>query len=181
MAQRLVQLESVVPLKKLTASFKPSACIDSSAIILIDHTRNKVCMVTKQKKIDFGGQTVFPGGLTETADGKMVNYVQQNCNPYIRKYNFLFDDLKFRINALRELFEETGILLCRNMEQSNDALLEYPMTPKMYSFDNNNERIIEWRQKVLDDPFQFEALYRSIGSVPDILCLVPWARIQSSF
>lgn len=55
---RLMQVESLKPIKRLTASFKPVACTPSSAIILVDDKRKRVCMVTKRKKIDFGGQTV---------------------------------------------------------------------------------------------------------------------------
>ena len=61
MAQKLIQLESFLPFKRLTATFKPGAVTPSSAIILIENGLNyesmnkpyKACMVTKTKKIDW--------------------------------------------------------------------------------------------------------------------------------
>eukprot|EP01084_Bolivina_argentea_P268536 456138_1 len=180
MAKRLLQLESIAPLKKLTTSFKPNGCTSSAAILLIDDMQNKVCMVTKRKKIDWGGQTVFPGGLIDNSDGKLVNYIQKYCSAYVNKYNFVFDDLMYRVNALRELFEETGILLCRNINELDNENIIYPIKTQMYSFnDNDSETIDLWRRKVLEDPYEFELLHRSIGTIPDILSMIPWARLRT--
>lgn len=180
MAKRLVQVESVLPFKRLSSLFKPGGLTPSAAIILIDNN-NRVCMVTKRKKIDWGGSTVFPGGLlSNDADGKFVNYLQKYYSKYIKKYNFTFDDLMFRINALRELFEETGILLYKKKQNIiNDNTFIYPQKTKMYSFNNDLNISIEWRHKVLNDPFQFEQLYRNINCLPDILSMIPWCRLQT--
>ncbi len=109
-----------------------------------------------------------------------MNYVQKHCHSYIRKYNFGFDDILYRVNALRELFEETGILLYRDIDelQDNDNII-YPIKSRMYSFNNDDNKTLEWRHKILSDPFQFEMLYRSMNIVPDILSMVPWARLRT--
>lgn len=112
------------------------------------------------------------------ADGKLVDYVQSHYQRQISKHNFLFDDLMYRMNALRELFEETGILLYRNPKAISESI-GYPDPATMHSFNNEKDRATEWRQKVLEDPFAFEQLYRSMHCVPDILSLTPWARLQT--
>ena len=102
----------------------------------------------------------------------MVNYIQKHYQWHIGHYNFLFDDLMYRVNALRELFEETGILLyreCDSLKNDNNASLSYPMKARMHCFNNDRDAVTVWRQKVLDDPFKFEELYRSMECVPDIL------------
>eukprot|EP01083_Nonionella_stella_P058966 154343_1 len=179
MAKRLLQVDSLRHPNPLTASFVPAKLTPSAAIILVDHNHNKVCMVTKRKKIDWGGQTVFPGGLTDQADSKLVGYLQTHCSVFIKKYRFLFDDLLYRVNAMRELFEETGILLYRNVNELCDTNLSYPMKTRMCSSTDGHEMLLEWRRKILDDPYQFEALHRSMHTIPDILSLVPWARLQT--
>lgn len=127
----------------------------------------------------FAFSKVFPGGLTSAAaDGKLVSYVQSHYQRHIKKHNFLFDDLMSRINALRELFEETGILLYRNRDGLSENI-GYPDPAQMHSFNDDVNMAAEWRQKVLDDPFAFEQLYRTMNCVPDILSLVPWARLQT--
>ena len=127
----------------------------------------------------FAFSKVFPGGLTSAAaDGKLVSYVQSHYQRHIKKHNFLFDDLMSRINALRELFEESGILLYRNRDGLSENI-GYPDPAQMHSFNDDVNMAAEWRQKVLDDPFAFEQLYRTMNCVPDILSLVPWARLQT--
>ena len=109
-----------------------------------------------------------------------MNYVQGHYQRHISKHDFLFDDLLYRINALRELFEETGILLYRKQRDISENV-GYPIPATMHCFNNDQDAAAEWRRKVMEDPFAFEQLYRSMGMVPDILSLVPWARLQTPY
>ena len=82
----------------------------------------------------------------------------------------------YRVNALREMFEETGVLLYRRCDELTDT--RYPVKAKMHDMDSAASAV-EWREKVLADPFEFETLFRRLRCVPDILSLVPWARLQT--
>ena len=166
----------------------------STAVILCTTTGsnpdiNKICMVTKtkrtsKKKYHWSGNTVFPGGLLDAAsDGQFVDICLKYYSKWFKKYNFKFDDIMFRLNGLRELFEETGILLCRSKESIQQMIennnINYPI--KASIFDNRIHKIdiIKWRYKIMKDSFQFESLFKSIDMLPDILSLVNWARIQT--
>ncbi|AMO73522.1 hypothetical protein [Pseudomonas citronellolis] len=55
-----------------------------------------------------GGALVFPGGKVEQADGHVQ--LRQHC---LGADALDDDELRFRVAGLRELFEESGILLAR--------------------------------------------------------------------
>ncbi len=76
---------------------------DASAVILLDQTLEKVLWIQRNPALKFlGGWHAFPGGKTEMSDAEIEI---ENCAD---------EDLKkFIVCAVRELFEETGILLVR--------------------------------------------------------------------
>lgn len=91
----------------------------SATVLLLrdDEAGIEVFMVERHHRIDFAaGAIVFPGGSVDAADG----------DPALRKRaegEDRFDDreLAFRMAAVREAFEESGLLLCRPAGQ--DAML----------------------------------------------------------
>eukprot|EP01084_Bolivina_argentea_P182195 314581_1 len=166
----------------------------STAIILCTTTNsnpdeNQLCMVTKTKKTTknqyyWSGSTVFPGGLLHAAsDGQFVALCQKYYSLWFKKYHFTFDDIMYRLNGLRELFEETGILLARFKHDINSFIssdnISYPIKASIFDNRNHNLNVKEWRYKIMKDPYEFIALFKSINMIPDILSLVPWARIQT--
>jgi glyoxylase-like metal-dependent hydrolase (beta-lactamase superfamily II)/8-oxo-dGTP pyrophosphatase MutT (NUDIX family) len=84
---------------------KPANPKDASAVILIKD--GKVLWAQRNPKIKFlGGWHAFPGGKLETTD---CDIEVKNCaDPDLEK---------FIVCAVRELFEETGVLLVRNGEK----------------------------------------------------------------
>ncbi len=76
---------------------------DASAVILLDQTLQKVLWIQRNPALKFlGGWHAFPGGKIESGDAE------------IEIENSSDEDLKkFIVCAVRELFEETGILLTR--------------------------------------------------------------------
>ena len=69
----------------------------------------EVFMVKRHHQIDFAtGALVFPGGSVDSGDASAA--VRKRCDGAKR-----YDDeqLAFRVAAVREAFEETGLLLCR--------------------------------------------------------------------
>eukprot|EP01084_Bolivina_argentea_P023394 43629_1 len=179
--------------KSLPTDYKLIAPMPSTALILArtndNHKENELCMVTKSKRTTkanyhWSGSTVFPGGLTDfAADGQFVNFCQKYYSSWCRKYNFKYDDIMYRINGLRELFEETGILLCKPMQYIHTLTvnnnINYPIKATIFNNNNNALDITEWRYKVMKDPFEFENIFKTFNILPDILSLVPWARIQT--
>ena len=154
-----------------------------------DKDNNKLCMVTKTKRTSkneyyWSGSTVFPGGLLDPAsDGQFVDICLKYYSLWCKKYNFKFDDIMYRLNGLRELFEETGILLSRSKESINSLIenndIVYPLKASIFDNRKHKLNVTEWRYKIMKDSYQFETLYQSLDLVPDILSLVPWARIQT--
>lgn len=76
---------------------------DASAVVLLNQDLSKVLWAQRNPQLSFlGGYHAFPGGKTEPADSKIEvkNCAQQNL-------------AKFIVGAVREIFEETGVLLTR--------------------------------------------------------------------
>jgi 8-oxo-dGTP pyrophosphatase MutT (NUDIX family) len=70
----------------------------------------EVFMVVRNHAIDFaGGALVFPGGRVEESDQELADRPQDCPNPE----SLSTDALAFRIAAIRETFEECGVLLAR--------------------------------------------------------------------
>jgi endoribonuclease LACTB2 len=84
---------------------KPATPKDASAIILIKD--GKVLWAQRNPKLKFlGGWHAFPGGKTEIYDAEIE---VKNCDD---------TDLgKFIVSAVRECFEEVGVLIVRNGEK----------------------------------------------------------------
>ena len=80
---------------------------DASAVILLDQTLEKVLWIQRNPALKFlGGWHAFPGGKTEMSDAEIEI---ENCAD---------EDLeKYIVCAVRELFEETGVLLVRGGEK----------------------------------------------------------------
>ncbi len=79
----------------------------------------EVFMVVRHHAIDFAaGALVFPGGRVEEADHELAIRAADCPNPD----NLNTDALAFRIAAIRETFEECGVLLARPRE--SDRLID---------------------------------------------------------
>ena len=86
---------------------KPAAPKDASAIILLSQDLSKVLWAQRNPKIPFlGGFHAFPGGKTDNGDASIE---VKNCADK--------DLEKFIATAVRELFEEVGVLLVRGGEK----------------------------------------------------------------
>ncbi|MDQ3322332.1 MAG: MBL fold metallo-hydrolase [Acidobacteriota bacterium] len=80
---------------------------DASAVILLNQNFTKVLWAQRNPNIKFlGGWHAFPGGKVETGDGEIK---VKNCEDK--------DLEKFIVAAVRECFEEVGVLLVRGGEK----------------------------------------------------------------
>ncbi|XP_053959261.1 acyl-coenzyme A diphosphatase NUDT19-like [Anastrepha ludens] len=144
------------------------------------------------------GHCVFPGGTFEEASDEsqewldyFKNYginpnlldsliVQYSCikrsNPLLTSGKNLSRDISLRITALRETFEEVGILLFRDHE----TLKKLTSTPAFgEDYNSLNFDRAKWQNAVHNDAKQFLYLCQSLQIVPDLWCLYEWSLWRS--
>jgi 8-oxo-dGTP pyrophosphatase MutT (NUDIX family) len=98
---------------------EPAARPAATILLLRDRPAGlEVFMVVRHHAIDFaGGALVFPGGRVEEADFELAARPEDCPNPD----GLDIDALAFRVAAIRETFEECGVLLARP-RGSNDLI-----------------------------------------------------------
>lgn len=86
---------------------KPATPKDASAVILLNETGDQVLWARRNPQLAFlGGWHAFPGGKLEASDADVS---VKNCTDT--------ELAKFIVCAVREAFEEVGVLLVRNGEK----------------------------------------------------------------
>lgn len=86
---------------------------------------------------------------------------EQNCLP---KY------LSLRICAIRETFEECGILICRS------AKLNYKQNLSEWGSYIGGHEILKWQHRVHNDPNEFLNLCSQLEIYPDVWSLQNWSN-----
>ncbi|KAL3860560.1 hypothetical protein ACJMK2_010673 [Sinanodonta woodiana] len=86
-------------------------------------------------------------------------------------------EIAFRICAIRETFEESGILLARDihsLKHENLALDKVPLSgsPSLLS----KTILVPWRKKVDTDAWEFIRMCRELEIVPDVWALYEWSN-----
>ncbi|XP_055389833.1 acyl-coenzyme A diphosphatase NUDT19-like isoform X2 [Condylostylus longicornis] len=134
------------------------------------------------------GSACFPGGAIDKNDeskkwinhfnkyGISENQLQQNFKnkgnrPPIFKNNFnaIDREISLRINAIRETFEEVGVLLCRKKSE-----LDFSKSNGFGNFHENFDRI-KWQEVVHNDASRFLELCETLDVVPDVWNLSEWS------
>lgn len=134
------------------------------------------CMLLKRSATSkfFAKAYVFPGGATESSDFSLdwldhfakyghghEKLVSEFVIPDTTRIPLYLEcsnqpecipEVGFRISAIRETFEETGVLICKTKE--NDG------SKSNFVFDSVNE-ISRWQERVHEDPAQFLQLCRT--------------------
>lgn len=134
---------------------------------------------------------VFPGGVIEKADGRrnwldlyrklgvdlprLEALKSTNSTDFIYQKNpeeELERELSLRISAIRETFEEVGILLAKSLDDFKDSNCLYSSAvPPSSSFDTRF-----WQKEVQDNPGRFYDLCESLKVAPDVLSLHSWSN-----
>ncbi|ALC39499.1 CG10195 [Drosophila busckii] len=85
-------------------------------------------------------------------------------------------EITLRLTAVRECFEEVGILLCRNREQLKElgAIVSTAQTSDGLQFDRE-----AWQRRVHNHPADFLELCRELQVVPDLWALHEWSAWAS--
>lgn len=93
------------------------------------------------------------------------------------KFSNIPSEVAFRICAIRETFEESGVLLVRDASKNLDNwwpnLWEKPSEA---GFIKDQSVINEWRSKVDKDPEEFLRMCQKLKLVPDVWSLYEWSN-----
>ena len=121
--------------------------IPASTVLIIRNGKNdiEVFMVVRHHQIDFAsGALVFPGGKVDTKD----------IDPNIRDFiipdkDYADEELSFRIAAIRESYEESGVLFANYKEDEN--LINNEKLEELHrwrdKFNNNETSMQEFAKK----------------------------------
>jgi nucleoside diphosphate-linked moiety X motif protein 19 len=86
-------------------------------------------------------------------------------------------EIAFRICAIRETFEESGVLLARKVDQGDHSCqLSLWDKPSMGSFCEDESVIDTWRKKVDKDAGEFLRMCQELRMVPDVWSLYEWSN-----
>jgi len=109
-------------------------------------------------------------GVTK-AQLKLLNCQQATDRPeFLAEGGNFTRDISLRLTALRETFEEVGVLLCRPISSLKDIDTGQPAHVLLQPFDREL-----WQQRVHNDAQQFLELCRHLEVIPDIWALSEWS------
>ena len=149
--------------------------LSSSTPKLFDYS---LLMLKRSSKSKFMPNAyVFPGGVTDKNDfnSKWRDLIDSCHNTTRSTSDFLLNnvsrpmliqektdnltlesDIAFRIGAIRETFEEAGILLYKSCDSKNNM---------------NSNTLSEWREKVCQNPEEFYQMCKHFSICPDVWSL----------
>lgn len=152
-----------------------------------NHSADYKILVLKRGKTSsfMPGTYVFPGGVVEPPDntpewldlyqklGFDISNIKDNVSDdqliYKNRDSDIHKQVSLRITAIRETFEECGILLCKSKGIHKDQTSSW--TSYFYATEMN-----DWRMKVHKDPSRFLDLCKYFECVPDIWGLHQWSN-----
>ncbi|CAF2344096.1 unnamed protein product [Rotaria sp. Silwood2] len=123
--------------------------------------------------------SAFPGGKLDPCDLSLEwpKYLSSSINidRFSKKKADIYKDidhpypgLVFRLCAIRETFEETGLLLAKSHTSSNS---HYATISNL-----SNNMIDKWRDKIRHDASQFIVMCKEIQIEPDVNSLFEWSQ-----
>ncbi|KAK0735179.1 hypothetical protein B0T26DRAFT_691046 [Lasiosphaeria miniovina] len=139
----------------------------AASVILVSPTNQVLLLKRVETSSSFASAHVFPGGnLSTFHEGTLLGAVDESTKEFQ-------DGTAYRLAAVRETFEESGILLARPLaaDQSrsgslnNQALLHLPDAARE-----------EGRRETHDNKIKFIEWLESQGGAPDLDNLIPFTR-----
>jgi len=103
--------------------------------------------------------------------GNIIDNRRENNNSRVE----LPLEISFRLCAIRETFEETGVLLALQREK-NHLAHDYQFAPKQKASVYESEVIHEWHDIIRKDPNQFINMFFELNLLPDVFALHEWAN-----
>ncbi len=164
----------------------------------------RVLLLTRNFRGSFAGAHVFPGGTIDKADFSqswldlfsdagvssdfgVLTSIKGPRPPMLLEDRQLPvpNDIAFRICAIRETFEESGILLVKkfpnlHLGTTSQSSLDSPKQTVPYgsilSDDLNGDVLKTWRKRIHKDASQFVLLCRELECIPDLWALAEWTN-----
>lgn len=184
------------------ANVKPNVVSSSAASAEALKGENfDVLLLKRSAKSKFmPNRYVFPGGVASDVDfsadwipvfdllGKdhrqdIFDFVQrggQGARMFSRlrdaKFSQIPSEIAFRICAIRETFEESGVLIAHNVDKADHFQPALWEGPSWASYCKDETVINEWRQKVDKDPSEFLRMCQELRIVPDVWSLYEWSN-----
>ncbi|XP_066587480.1 acyl-coenzyme A diphosphatase NUDT19-like isoform X2 [Prorops nasuta] len=157
---------------------------------LATYNYSLLCLKRHQKSSFLPGSYVFPGGVAEPADADLkwnnifskfnLNYknllplIPNTAQPSILKsaVGELPRQVSLRITAIRETFEECGILICKKHTTKKSR---YNWAQHLEVIDPDID-LHDWKSKVHSDATQFYELCEKLQCYPDLWALHEWSN-----
>ncbi|XP_014489510.1 PREDICTED: nucleoside diphosphate-linked moiety X motif 19, mitochondrial [Dinoponera quadriceps] len=146
---------------------------------------NMLCLKRHQKSSFMPGSYVFPGGNIDPVDSDLKWYElfasfgfdndsftsltpKTTVRPQIFKaqQNELLRDISLRITAIRETFEECGVLICKQRGEEPSVEAQYLSVPK--------EELQTWQKKIHNNASEFLTFCKKFDCYPDLWALHEW-------
>ncbi|CAL1532321.1 unnamed protein product [Lymnaea stagnalis] len=168
---------------------------------LVENTHDEIFRVLLLKRSAASSNLpkvhVFPGGMLDNNDFSKEWLDLTGCNGdllqllargfagapiFSRKraaeFSEIPSEIALRIAAIRETFEESGILLARPIDDVETLKLNSLKShPICSTYCNMSSRVnIEWRKQIISDPSQFLVMCKELKMVPDIWSLYEWSN-----
>ncbi|XP_032581657.1 nucleoside diphosphate-linked moiety X motif 19 [Drosophila sechellia] len=191
----------------MSQAASPTKWRTSASVILVsrDDGNNEDYKVLMLKRSDATAiavnQTVFPGGLLDSAADESVGWLQYleefgvpqealrrlvlirddrpailapqgtGCyDRFFKRSHIWAREITLRLTAVRECFEEVGLLLCRSRSQLDFGAVTCAQdVPDLDS----------WQRRVHNKPAEFLTLCRELNVVPDLWALHEWSAWAS--
>ncbi|XP_020287428.1 nucleoside diphosphate-linked moiety X motif 19-like [Pseudomyrmex gracilis] len=151
------------------------------------HNYNLLCLKRHQNSSFYAGTYVFPGGAIDPSDADLkwrelfANFgFDDNSFASLRpkivtpifqpRPNELPREISLRITAIRETFEECGVLMCRHKRDAaaSSNWIKEMSVPK--------SELELWRNKVHNDAKEFITLCEKFKCYPDLWALHEWGN-----
>lgn len=151
---------------------------------------NLLCLKRHQNSKFMPNAYVFPGGVTSPSDADLKwhnlyssfgfdtnSFTSLSPNtsnrPQIFKFrpNELPKEVSLRITAIRETFEECGILLCKQSRE--DKREDFGWAQYMNISENE---LYNWQTRVHNDAREFYTLCENFNCYPDLWSLYEWSN-----
>ncbi|KKA27741.1 hypothetical protein TD95_001272 [Thielaviopsis punctulata] len=137
----------------MSSSAKPVLYRPSSSVLVVSPT-NQILLLRRTNASSYASAHVFPGGAVDPQqDGAVTD---DPCKIH-------FDSPAYRLAAIRECFEESGLLLAKN--EADGTLVWLP-----------EARLQEARRRIHSQKISFQRWLKRIGAVADTEGLLPFTR-----
>ncbi|KAL8971478.1 MAG: hypothetical protein Q9197_003249 [Variospora fuerteventurae] len=149
-------------------SSKPRSTASPSASILLISPANEILLLRRVKQsTSFASAHVFPGGHIDAQDGPLP--------PLHGDVRLHEDGAAYRVGAIRECFEESGILLARRRRGESEEEEEEPSSSTLLLQLDEQEKDAG-RRAIHGKEVGFQEWVRTHGGVLDTEALHPFTR-----